>query len=496
MWGVLISGALALMVFGLWLRFLPSRGGRAHGVDVWFYLLYAEALRRQRRLPAQLPHFVLDIKEQWYPPLFPALLALLPETLRARVKERISPIVDVFQLLLLIFTAVFFGAGPAAALLAGLIYAVTPTLVYEHSTLNSRSLASLILTLFMMSLLGLFTQGDWRWIVAGGLVGALLLLTHKMATQLFAFLVLAMTLIGRRGDILVTGLLAVVGAFVLSGGFYLKILRGHVQILSFWRKHLMNLNAHQVYDSPLYDGPRPSKHPVRRFYGSGIAGVWRLVRILVAHNPWALLLPWLVWSHSRDQFEGFLLLWAGLGWAAVVLTTFVPPLRFLGEGFKYAKFAAFPLAILLGQALAGWPEVLVAVPILVLSGVAIHRLLKGRRFEMLDGDFQKMVAFLKEDPREPVATIPVHLADPLAYLAGKKVLWGAHSGGYEKLEKWFPVVRQEIPRILDTYGAPLLLVDRQYVTPDDLRLDGEFRRILEQGRFLLLERHRPGEAMG
>jgi hypothetical protein len=136
--------------------------------------------------------------------------------------------------------------------------------------------------------------------------------------------------------------------------------------------------------------------------------------------------------------------------------------------------------------------VLAAIPILVLSGVAIHRLLMGRKLEVMDDDFQKAVAFLKDDPREPVATIPVHLSDPLAYLTGKRVLRGAHSGGYEKLETWFPVIRQEIPVVLDAYGAPLLLVDRQYVKPDDLRLDGEFRRILEQGRFLLLERQCSG----
>lgn len=494
--GVLIPGTLALMAFALWLRLLPSQWARVGGVDAWFYLIYAEALRRQGRLPARVSHFLLDIEEQWYPPLFAVLLALLPERLRVRTREWVSPLIDGLQLLLLLSIVSLFAMGPTSILLAALIYATTPTLVYEYSTLNSRSLGSLVLTLCMLSLWGLVTQGGWQWIALGAFLGALLLLTHKMATQLFAFLVLALALIERRGDILGVGLLAVAGAFVLSGGFYLKVLHGHVDILRFWRKHLLDLGAHQVYDSPLYEDSRAPNHPVRRFYGAGIAGVWRLIRILIAHNPWPLLLPWLAWLYRGDQFGEFLLLWAGLGYAAVILTTFVPSLRFFGEGFKYLKFTVFPVAILIGRAFAGWPEALAAIPFLLLSGVAIWRFQRVRRFEVLDDDFQKIVAFLKADPRERVATIPCHPCDPLAYLAGKRVLWGAHSSGYDKLESWFPVIRQRVPDFLDANGVSLLLVDSQYVSPDDLRINGDFRRILEQGRFVLLERRSSREEAG
>ena len=107
---------------------------------------------------------------------------------------------------------------------------------------------------------------------------------------------------------------------------------------------------------------------------------------------------------------------------------------------------------------------------------------------MVDQDFQETVAFLKADPRERIASIPCHSCDPLAYLTGKRVLWGSHSAGYEKLESWFPVIRQRVPDVLDAYGVSLLLIDRQYVNPDDLRLDGDFRQILERGRFVLMER--------
>lgn len=484
----LIPGTLALLALALWLRLMPARRARVGGVDAWYYLLYAGALRRQRRLPARLPHFLLDIEEQWYPPLFPGLLAVLPDGLRFRARGWVSSLIDCLHLLLLVAVATRLGLEPTAALLAGLIYAVTPTLVHEHSLLNSRSLGSLLLTLFVLSLLAFLLSGGWAWVAMGGLLGGALLMTHKMATQLLAFMIPALALIEGRPALLGTGALAVACAIALSGGFYLSVFRGHVAILRFWRTEVENLNAHQVYDSPVYGGDKP---PHRRFYERGPGGQWRLARVLVAHNPWALLLPLLTWAGPRDPVGSFLLSWAWLACAAALLTTFVPALRFLGEGFKYLKFAAFPLAFLAGRALAGWPEALWALPPLALSGAAIRRLLWTRSLETMDEDFRSVIAFLKADSRGRVATIPSHRSDPLAFLAGKQVLWGGHSAGYEKLRAWYPVIRHPLAELLDAYGAPLLLIDREYVDPRALHLDTNFRVAFEKGRFLVLERRPP-----
>ena len=44
------------------------------GIDAWFYLLHAEALWRQHRLPARLSQYLLADEEQRYPPVFPLCL--------------------------------------------------------------------------------------------------------------------------------------------------------------------------------------------------------------------------------------------------------------------------------------------------------------------------------------------------------------------------------------------------------------------------------------
>jgi hypothetical protein len=119
--GPVILGAIAVLGLALWLRLLPHRWAGVHGVDAWFYLLYAQALRRQRRVPARLAHFLLDIEEQWYPPLFPLLLAALPERVRIRRRHWVAPVIDGLQLSTLLGVAWIVGLAPAAALLAGVI---------------------------------------------------------------------------------------------------------------------------------------------------------------------------------------------------------------------------------------------------------------------------------------------------------------------------------------------------------------------------------------
>ena len=70
---------LGVVGLALYLRLRIFIGTRPGGVDTWYYLASAEALRAQKRLPINLPH---DEKES-YPPVFPLFLALLPRDFAA-----------------------------------------------------------------------------------------------------------------------------------------------------------------------------------------------------------------------------------------------------------------------------------------------------------------------------------------------------------------------------------------------------------------------------
>src|SRR5215813_12833733 len=92
---------LALVGLALYLRLRIFIGTRPGGVDTWYYLASAEAIRAQKRIPIRLPQYLLHEEKESYPAVFPLFLAVLsPRWLRSYF-WLVSPIIDSIQLLLL-----------------------------------------------------------------------------------------------------------------------------------------------------------------------------------------------------------------------------------------------------------------------------------------------------------------------------------------------------------------------------------------------------------
>src|SRR5438270_754254 len=72
---------LALVGLALYLRLRIFIGTQPGGVDTWYYLASAEAIRRQRRLPISLPQYLPHDPTESYPPVFPLVLAAPPPRL-------------------------------------------------------------------------------------------------------------------------------------------------------------------------------------------------------------------------------------------------------------------------------------------------------------------------------------------------------------------------------------------------------------------------------
>src|SRR4030043_264039 len=101
---------ISFLLIGLWVRIRPLRANPALGVDHWYWLLCAEDVKKRRKLPPKLPYFMLEIEEQWYPPLFAGLLALLPIRFLEKNGGKISQLIDLLHGLL-IFLAVLWTSG-------------------------------------------------------------------------------------------------------------------------------------------------------------------------------------------------------------------------------------------------------------------------------------------------------------------------------------------------------------------------------------------------
>src|SRR5919201_5529926 len=92
---------LALVGLALYLRLRIFFGTRPGGVDTWYYLASAAAIRRQKQLPIRLPQYLLHEPFESYPAVFPLFLAALPAELLRRYFWLVSPIIDAVQFLLL-----------------------------------------------------------------------------------------------------------------------------------------------------------------------------------------------------------------------------------------------------------------------------------------------------------------------------------------------------------------------------------------------------------
>ncbi len=472
--------AAVLLAFFLRTRGLAVRADQ--GGDAWYYLLYVEELKRSRRVPVKLPYFLLDIEEQWYPHGFPVLLSLLPEAVLKGYRWAIAPAIDCVQLFILYVFTLLATTSVTSAVVAGVAYATTPTLIAENLNLNSRSLGSLLFTLTMLSLFAVELNGSFVEFAAVAGFGGLLLLTHKLSSQGLVITLLGEALlIGRVEPLIVLG--AVFGvALLLSKGFYLKILKGHCDILRFWRGNLLNLGAHQVYDSPVYAPTGESENkPPTRFHKAGLQGfIWHL-KVLFSHNLYILAFPLVLTMKPSPQVQWFCVRWILLVYLVAFTTTLLPPLKFLGEGHKYLKLAAFPLAFLVGTWETGASS-LILIPLLVSNLWVIVRTIQPLTLGKVDEGLMRMVTHFRDAEPGGVVAIPAHAADAVACLAKQKVLWGAHSSGYEKLEPFFPVLKQPIQKFFMEYDVKFLLIDQGYVDPKNLNLQS-FTLLLEEGSY-------------
>lgn len=66
------------------------------GTDHWFFKNYVETYRRERIFPPELPQYV-PFEQQWYPPLFPILMAKLPAIVFDKYNRVAAMLIDLIK---------------------------------------------------------------------------------------------------------------------------------------------------------------------------------------------------------------------------------------------------------------------------------------------------------------------------------------------------------------------------------------------------------------
>ena len=438
----------------------------------------SEALRRSRRLPVVLPPvYLLELQEQWYPPGFTIFLALLPKRLVERYYWALTTAVDAV-IVVALFVWLWEAHGPGAAWLGAVAYAASPIL-NEYGQLTSRSLAVVLAALFMVASY-LWVDGDGGvWALVGAIAaGVAVLYTHKLSAQLLWFLVPFLAVVAQDAAWLAPLAASYAAAFAIGRRHFINILRAHWDIVTFWNRNWRHLGAHAIDASPIYGDPDAGTG----FHGKG--GIKTLplqIRRLLQYNPAVIAVPIIVYAYGNLTSFEYFLLYCIVGiyiWAA--LTLLVGPLKCLGEGTKYVKYAISPSLVLVSGLLIAGGESPTALALLAIvmgiqatlySIVALR--LRGAavgQSGLLTPALDALLSRTAERENVRLMCLPNHLADLTAYRTGAPVLWGTHVYGFRTAEEFFPVLQKPVPHFVERYALTHLLLDRRYTSLARLRL--------------------------
>ena len=451
-------------------RIAPIWKQRHRGCDAYFFMLCAEELRKSRRLPVVLPRlYLLDIREQWYPPGFMVFLSLIPPRILQNYYWLLNHSLDLV-VALAGFTLTYHYAGPWGAWLFGLLYACESSLIIEYQNLTSRPLSTLLLFAFLgTALLG--TAGQPIWLGASLLLGIMLFYTHKMAMQLLWFTLPLLSI--TTGDWAWAGLLVgtYIAAFAINPALFTKIVRAHWDIVFFFYRRWPWLNAHCIKNSPVYGEKAPSG-----FFAGILQNSWLsfLKDKLAAGYFVIIIIAALPFSAGNGHTPIIIFIFGGMAWA--LLTLLVPWLRCLGEGSKYLKYV-LPLTLCLTAIYtieSPWLWFLMA-PLLFRQVKNYWLTFKSLSDTMnktgtMDSGLRTILPHLKKNPGN-VMCIPFHLADLVAYQARTPVLWGCHGYGFnDNIDPIYPVLRKSIEQCAKDYELQYLLLDTNFTTREELHL--------------------------
>lgn len=443
------------------------------GVDQWYWKAYIETLRRDHRMPVQMPQFLLD-EGHWYPPFFPWLMAKLPRVLFECYGSHLAVFIDILRMSLLIAATWLLTGSPVATLLSGMVYAITPILITYNIQLNPRGLGALFLDAMWLVVAAILLQNApfWFWLLAL-LFAGMVLITHKMATQLFWFIALlgAGLAVDIRFVLLVPG--SIVAALILSGGFYRLTMRAHYDTVKFWSRHWWGNGVHPVLESPIY--AEQGYESPGKFYRRGIHAWLRRLRFVIGFNPWmpavlsiGAIAAW--FGHRFSELEMWAFAWLSLTFLFALLTTIVPKMRAFGQGYLYGYNGSFPASLTLGltwQSLGdAWYWQLIVVTTMVICAfvlLAYFRTMSASRTMRIEAQLDAAIQRLAALPSGVVMCLPQHWHDAVAYRARKPVLFGGHGYGYHLLEPVFPVLRLPVRDIIQCYRIRYLLTFESFL---------------------------------
>lgn len=493
---------LIISFFSFVLQVWPRLINRYFGIDTWRHLMYAEYIRKHKKLPTCITDRYLISSPFGYPPVILIFLALFPKQFSARYQFIFSPLFDFVHNYLIFLATFFFTNNLLVAIIAQTIAALTPITVIEASNLNTRVLSYLFFTLSFFSLLIFTTTNNYSWLAIAFIMLCVLFFTHKLSIQMYLFIAIGFSIIEKNPFYILFFLSAFIATFIFGRKTYRAIFYDHIGILNFWRKNYILRFAHQFRgvpkDNDYYDF-------VQKIY---LLSAKNPLIYILGNNPWVMIFALLLIAQyfhffSYPQITQYPILAKLINWSlfsllAAILTLSFKKLNFLGEGHRYLEYGIFPLSVTLGifsiYFFNSFGLVFVSVflfsSVILLSSIIYVQkktILKDRTRTITKG-LWNVIDYLNRTDGKKVRLIvfPFTLCDALAYFLKGRVLATDSGRGLILLKDVFPIIRIPFVEIVKKYNLNYILFDENYVTLEELKLK-EYKIVIHEDGYYLLK---------
>lgn len=488
----LFIASLIFPIFAFIFEIYPRILNKKFGVDIWTHLLYLKEYHKQKKIPGKIENGFLVPGVYDYPPVFIFILSKFPFKLVEKYEFLFSPFFDSLLVILIFHISFSLTGNILLSLVTQIIYLLTPIIVLENSSATPRSLGYSLFTILFISLFLFVRNNEWIFLLIAITSGALIFLSHRFTTQGFLFFSIFFSILDKNPIYLLVFILSFFLAVVFSKGFYLKVLRGHLGNLAFWNKNAKYRFFHQIKGSY-------KEHKTKDF-------IFKLYNqflefppfVLAITNPWTLPVFYIFFfAQPLDPLFLRMLLWVMLSYVLALLTTWIPSLRFLGEGQRYLELSAFPTALLSSKLLFGFMETdfknIISLGYIVLgiasfiTIVVIQRkgIIKDKLRTITPG-MKKMFSYLKHLHQKPsLLCIPHQITTNTIYHTGCPVFVNASYEGIDKISEVYPYIGRPIKEIMDKYDLDMIFLNEEYAKAADLKI--EFRIVKKIENFLLIK---------
>ena len=478
--------ALAGFVFEAYPRFI----NRYCGVDIWTHLLYLQEYKKQKGIPKKIENGFLVRGVYDYPPAFIFILSKFPLKYVEKYEYLFSPFFDtIFVIFVFIFSYIF-TQNIFIAFLTQIIYLLTPIIVLENSSATPRSLGYSLFTVVFISLFIFEVSQNYWLLVFASIIGSFIFLSHRFTTQSFLFFTLFFAAITFNPFYILVFIFSFIGALILSKGFYLTVLKGHLGNLRFWSKNINYRFAHQVRG---VTGQHKTNDFVFKLYN-------QFLRfppfVLTITNPWVLAAAYFYfYMPQADSVIARLGQVVLFSYILSLITTWVPRMRFLGEGQRYLEMSAFPAALLSAMLFDKFfPSLYISTLFIVVGLCALitivviqRKAIIKDRLRTLTPNLKIMFLYLKSLKNKPkLLVIPHQMTTSTIFHTGCPVFVNADYANIEKISDVYPFLRQPIKQIMEKHGLDQVLLNEEYAKVNELNMK-KYKIIKKVENYLLIQ---------